>query len=49
MNSFKQLHSRRLLRFGSLLFFLGLVSLSMAILGCCGLVLWGLRGADDPS
>jgi hydroxylaminobenzene mutase len=27
----------------------GLVSLSIAILGCCGLVLWGLRGADDPS
>jgi (hydroxyamino)benzene mutase len=26
----------------------GLVSLSIAILGCCCLVLWGLRGADDP-
>jgi (hydroxyamino)benzene mutase len=26
----------------------GLVSLSIAILVCCGLVLWGLRGADDP-
>jgi len=26
----------------------GLISLTVAILGACGLVLWGLRGADDP-
>jgi (hydroxyamino)benzene mutase len=26
----------------------GLISLSIAILACCGLVLWGLRGVDDP-
>ena len=26
----------------------GLVSLSLAVLGCCGMALWGLRGSDDP-
>jgi (hydroxyamino)benzene mutase len=31
-----------------LLINVGLVSLSIAILVCCVLVLWGLRGADDP-
>jgi hydroxylaminobenzene mutase len=27
----------------------GLVSLSLAVLACCGLVLWGLRGSDPSS
>lgn len=26
----------------------GLVSLALAILACCGLILWGLRGEEDP-
>jgi hydroxylaminobenzene mutase len=30
-----------------LLIGVGLVSLSIAMLSCCGFVLWGLRGADD--
>ena len=31
---------------GSIAF--GLVSLALAMIATCGIVLWGLRGADDP-
>ncbi len=27
----------------------GLVSLSLSVVACCGLVLWGLRGGDEPA
>jgi hydroxylaminobenzene mutase len=27
----------------------GLVSLTLAMIAVCGIVLWGLRGTDDPA
>jgi hydroxylaminobenzene mutase len=36
-------------RLQELVIAVGLVSLSLSVLACCGLVLWGLRRGDEPA